>query len=529
MTRDFDDAFQALRREYLAEVPTRLRELRADVAALRAGDAEAVASLLTRFHRLVGSGGSYGFPQISAFAREMEMWLGGRDAALSADTTRLDAAVERLAVLFARAEAELDGPDAMPAPGRRALVTEWTPGGADDLRDALTAAGYVTTVFSAGARPQDLGPADRPDLVVIVAEQGGPDPYAAAAAWAADRHGHAQTIALLERDAPIDRLRAGVAGVDAVFGGERGTFDLARYAQAFTRAADPACVALVADSHARGDRIADAFLAAGMQIRRAVDASAARDLLEREVPDVILVAANLFGGGAIPVIRLARHDPRAMLVPIMFLGPAGAGERIEALRAGADDVAADLIDPADLATMARVRAERGRRRRELGRRDTLTGLLNHATLLAELEHAVAHARRHHDPLAFMVIDLDRFREVNERHGQATGDRVLAHAADVLRRTVRGSDFVGRHGGDAFALVLRGVSAEDALRIGGKLRAAFGESPYEARDGSTIPIATSIGSASFGADGTSVEEIAHAADRALRRAKEGGRARVEVGG
>ena len=528
MTRDIDDAFQALRREYIAEVPGRLRELRADVAALRAGDPGAVASLLTRFHRLVGSGGSYGFPQISAFAREMEMWIGGRDATLATDANRLDGAIERLATLFARAEAELDGPSPMTA-GRRALVAASTSSAADDARDALTAAGYATTVFSAGARPQDLAPADRPDLLVIVSEAGGPDPYAAAAAWAADRRDRTRMIALLERDEPIDRLRAGVAGVDAVFAGERGAFDLARYAQGLSRAADPACVALVADSHPRGDGITDALIAAGMQVRRAVDASAARDLLEREIPDVIIVAANLSGGGGIPIIRLARHDPRAMLVPIMFHGPAGEGERVEALRAGADDVAADLIDFADLATMALVRAERGRRRREMGRRDTLTGLLNHATLLAELDHAVAHARRHHDPLAFMVIDLDRFRAVNERHGQATGDLMLAHTAEVLRATIRGSDFAGRFGGDAFALVLRGVSAEDAVRIGGKLRAAFGERPYEGRDGSTIPVATSIGCASFGADGTTVEELTHAADRALRRAKEGGRARVESGG
>ena len=128
-----------------------------------------------------------------------------------------------------------------------------------------------------------------------------------------------------------------------------------------------------------------------------------------------------------------------------------------------------------------------------------------------------------------TLHASAFRDVNERHGQATGDLMLAHAADVLRATVRGSDFVGRVGGDAFALVLRGVSGADADRIGGKLHAAFGERPYEGRDGSTISVTASIGCAGFGTDGTTVEELTHAADRALRRAKEGGHTRDESRG
>ena len=75
MTEPADEAFLALQREYLAELPARLDELRADVAAFRAGQAESAASLKTRLHRLAGSGGSYGFPEISEVARELELWV----------------------------------------------------------------------------------------------------------------------------------------------------------------------------------------------------------------------------------------------------------------------------------------------------------------------------------------------------------------------------------------------------------------------------------------------------------------------
>ncbi|MEO6057378.1 MAG: Hpt domain-containing protein, partial [Gemmatimonadales bacterium] len=80
MTDALDDAMLELRREYLAEFPERLEELRDDIAAFRALRPEAAASLKNRFHRLAGSGGSYGFPAISVIAREMEQWMAAKPA-----------------------------------------------------------------------------------------------------------------------------------------------------------------------------------------------------------------------------------------------------------------------------------------------------------------------------------------------------------------------------------------------------------------------------------------------------------------
>jgi hypothetical protein len=75
VTDAVDDAFRALRIEYLASLPDRLEELRADIADLRSGKPEATPSLKVRLHRLAGSGGSYGFVQLSSLAREAERWL----------------------------------------------------------------------------------------------------------------------------------------------------------------------------------------------------------------------------------------------------------------------------------------------------------------------------------------------------------------------------------------------------------------------------------------------------------------------
>jgi HPt (histidine-containing phosphotransfer) domain-containing protein len=99
----FDEIYQQLRREYLSEADDRLAELRADAATFAAGEAEAIRSLKTRFHRLAGSGGSHGFPEIGRIAREAEQWIASGPAPDGAAQERLAQAIQRLAEEFARA------------------------------------------------------------------------------------------------------------------------------------------------------------------------------------------------------------------------------------------------------------------------------------------------------------------------------------------------------------------------------------------------------------------------------------------
>ncbi len=100
----FDEMFQQLRREYLAEAPERLAELRADAAAFAAADAGAAAALKTKFHRLAGSGGSYGFPEIGKLAQEAELWVASGPAPDPPGQARLAEALRKLEAEFARAQ-----------------------------------------------------------------------------------------------------------------------------------------------------------------------------------------------------------------------------------------------------------------------------------------------------------------------------------------------------------------------------------------------------------------------------------------
>lgn len=101
---EVDELFQALRREYLAESADRLAELRSHVAGFRNGAAKATSLLKTHFHRLAGSGGSYGFPDVSAIAKEAELWIATGPAPDAEAVARLEQAISRLEAAFKASE-----------------------------------------------------------------------------------------------------------------------------------------------------------------------------------------------------------------------------------------------------------------------------------------------------------------------------------------------------------------------------------------------------------------------------------------
>ncbi|HYC31925.1 MAG TPA: diguanylate cyclase [Gemmatimonadales bacterium] len=521
MSDPVDDIFLDLQREYLAELPDRLDEIRRDIAAFAAGDPDAAASLRTRFHRLAGSGGSYGFPELSTVAREAELWIAGAPPA--AEASRLEEALERLAAAARRAGG---GPVAHEAAGEDGTTGgRWRarlilPNGPEreQLSMALADAGYEVQLGSRKDDPDVIPAAYRPDLVVIGLGAGEGDPSAVASRWTGGR-ARPQAVVLVETLRAVDRLRAGAAGVDAVFQLDRMTEDLPRYARVLTRiGAPPGTVLLVEADAERAGALADRLAEANIRVVRTPLASAVQELLDREVPDLLLLETRLADGDGAAVARMIRQDRRFAHMPLVFLGSGAIEERVEALRAGGDDFLAHPVDGELLLQTVVARAQRGRRLREALHRDVLTGLLNHHTLMAELEYAVDYCRKHGDPLSLVVFDLDRFGEVNERFGQMVGDQVLLHVANVFRANVRASDVIGRYGGEEFAMVLRGGTAEGAAVLAAKLRRVLGEQAATTAEGVIIPLYVSVGWAAYPADGTTAGELAHAAARALRKEK-----------
>ena len=158
--------------------------------------------------------------------------------------------------------------------------------------------------------------------------------------------------------------------------------------------------------------------------------------------------------------------------------------------------------------------------REQAITDPLTGLYNRRFQQQHLARELERAGRSGAPLALLMIDLDHFKRVNDASGHAAGDAVLRRVAAVLRSRIRPSDIACRHGGEEFVLILPGTTAEAARSKAEDLCAAF-VLDREALHGVTA----SVGIALFPDHGSSADELADAADRAMYEAKAAGRNRV----
>ena len=521
MTGDpHDDAYRELQREYLAGLPSALAELRTNLEAFRRGES-VVPALKTGFHRLAGSGGSYGFPEISGIARAAEHFVTTSSPPAEAD--RLDEMMRRIEAALTVARARVAAGADVAGTGLRAVLVLPAGSQRDRVTEALVAAGFAVDLRGRQEDPLAVTGDRRVDLLVIGTAAGEGDPSAVASSWTSRRSTRPRAVILIETLRAVDRLRAVAAGVDAVLPAERMAVELPRYASTLAASGPPPTSVLLLDADAeRAGRIAGVLERSHIRVVRSPSARAARELLDREVPDLLAVAPRLADGDGFSVVRDVREDPRFHLLPTLVIGAPDPAVQIEALRAGADDFVSDTAPPELLLQAAISRAERGRRLREMLLRDELTGLLNRGALMGELEYAVDYGRRYGGPLAFLLFDLDRFSEVHERFGQIVGDQVLLHVANVFRSSVRASDVIGRYGAEEFAMILRGAGPSGAAVVATKLRHVLGEHAASTAEGVIIPLHVSLGWATHPTDGTTAGELAHAAMRALRKEKAEGR-------
>lgn len=167
--------------------------------------------------------------------------------------------------------------------------------------------------------------------------------------------------------------------------------------------------------------------------------------------------------------------------------------------------------------------------REMAIRDGLTGLCNHRHFQSLLQVEFARARRYGKPLACLMLDLDRFKRINDTLGHPCGDEVLRHVSALLRGVAREVDVLARYGGEEFVLLLPNTDAEGAMRAGERICLAVAESPVVLAD-RRLRVTVSVGAATDESPGVgTAAELVRRADEALYAAKRGGRNRVCLAG
>ncbi len=264
-------------------------------------------------------------------------------------------------------------------------------------------------------------------------------------------------------------------------------------------------------------------------IHHTSNANSIIESLEKYRPELLMLDAHLPKVSCFDICRTVRSISRWQPLPIVILSKQDTPEtRRAAFQSGADDVISHGIDPEELGARLARRLESARLHRERADRDLLTGLLNRRAFLEQLSARLSEAHRHQRPLAFCLLDVDHFKQVNDRYGHPTGDRVLKAVGELLQERFRIEDLRARWGGEEFAVVLVDDDAAAARQALDRVRREFSNIPFCADDGRTFYVTFSAGIAEFGADGTDADGLLTAADTRLLRAKRAGRDTILTG-
>ena len=240
-------------------------------------------------------------------------------------------------------------------------------------------------------------------------------------------------------------------------------------------------------------------------------------------PHAILMDMYMPFCTGVEVTRALRQIPEYQSLPVIYLsGETDIGQQVEALRLGGDQFLTKPANPIILSAVVKTKIERYRDMLRSGRHDGLTGLLNHSASKEQL----AQMLRRTLPaghLAVAMIDIDRFKSINDNYGHPVGDQVIRSLAWLLRGRLRNSDLIGRYGGEEFIIALGGVDMGQAMTLLDRIREDFSRLPHAHGRGARRA-SFSCGIAAVPSYVTA-SALIEAADEALLQAKRDGRNRI----
>lgn len=452
----------------------------------------------------------------------------------------------------------------------RVLVVDDTATNRVILKAKLSAAYYTVILAESGEEGLARAEETEPDVVLLDVLMPGMDGYEVCRRLkAAPRLAHIPVIMVTALNSPEERLRGLECGADdfltkplsdlALLARLRNLvrmkvmFDELRLREATAResgfdlgvpsgaAFDPAGghVLVVTGDRTTGEVWSGAIARSlAARVTAMTDSAEALDLLARDPPDAVVVTERTGAGeDGRRLVSAIRARQEARHAAILFAVESGRLDlAAQALDLGATDYFLAPVDPAEL--IARLRSQLRRKfvsdRLRTGLRDglklamidPLTGLFNRRYATHHLDSFVARARATGQPFAGLMLDLDRFKAVNDRHGHPAGDAVLRDFARRLRENVRGIDLVARLGGEEFFVAMPDVDLPAARQIAERIRTSIETPPFALPDGTALAVTVSIGVA-LCQPGDDAGEVIRRADRALYASKHGGRNRVTV--
>lgn len=539
---DISAQLSLLRDRYSRQLGEKLDALEAMVSRSAESATHVVLTEIhAELHKMVGSGGTFGFNELSRQARLLERSVAGwLDSAQTVSAGEWEVWKARIQALRCAVEVDLQTSplpaslsNQFPTRGERPrvalieddgeLATELCLGLRQFGYDVVHFAGFEAGAAELRASPPDVLVADLmfPGQLPSLGTQG-------IASLFTDLGRSLPTIVLTSRTDPPAKLEAARVGADVFLAKPVDAPTLAAQIEQILAEQDhqPWRVLIIDDDESLAEHYRLTLEANGMLAEKVCRPHEALEVMKTLNPDMVLLDLYMPECSGAELARVIRYNPEWQGLPIVFLSAEqDLDHQIAALGSGADDFMTKPISDVQLVAAVKVRAKRSRRLSDLMNRDGLTGLLKHASIKERLSQETDRSRRQHKPLATVMVDIDHFKRVNDTWGHPVGDQVIKTLGHMLRQRLRRQDSVGRYGGEEFVAVLPECTAEDARLLLEKIRQSFADVVFK-HDGRDfhVTISSGIAQSDMAAD---AQGLLAAADGALYVAKRGGRNQVRV--
>lgn len=539
----FADQFSALRNQYTRNLGEALEDLSQRVSAHDSDIPSAVLEdAYARLHKLAGSGGTFGFHELTIQARALELtvktWLKAERSPEPAEWQ-----VWRAKLLSLHEAVEPAGVEGLSLPQKapptikprdhfKIVVVDDDEAIGAELRQGLSQFGYEVTSHTGfeTAGPDIL--ADPPDILVVDVMLSGHTPPEGTDAIAPLFEQLGRTLPVIFMTSRTDlqaRLAAVQAGGDVFVTKPADAPTMAGHIEALLRQEEelPYKILIVDDDEPLAEHYRLALSSAGMTASKLTEPLTLLEEMHRLHPDLVLMDLHMPECSGADLAQALRYDEAWQTVPIVFLSAEEDVDlQVKAMVGGGDDFMTKPISMARLIAVVRARARRARQLTELMSQDSLTGLLKHASIKERLIQEASSAQRRGSPLAVAMVDIDLFKTVNDDWGHPMGDQVIKTLGNLLRQCLRRQDSVGRYGGEEFAAILPDCTAAAAFQKLDDIRRRFSEIRF-VHQGESFGVTISVGIASS-EEFPDAQGLLSAADLALYKAKRSGRNQVCVG-
>lgn len=532
MTDSVQQKLHDLLIQYKKKLPAKLDDIQSQwQEILDQWNAEKITNLHRDVHSLCGSSGTYGYSELSKIARHAEMLLKNLRGDKEASDTEKNA-VSSFLLQLKTAYSESDDTQSLVSVELESLQTETRlvyilendKALTQELHEILSNMGYKPYILDS-TKTLALAIKGEPPAAIIINST-----YLdnESIEYLRNRQHTEQPIQLfcfIPNSELRPRLLSVRANCDAFF---QLPCDISYFAQVFQNKCSPLSksfrILIIDDSETLAEYYSLILTKAGMISQTLTNPMNLLDVMKSFQPDLLLMDIYMPECTGLELAAILRKEGSYTKLPIIFLSTEEDHNKILfAMSMGADDFLSKPISPSYLVSAVRSRAKRASVLNYFMITDSLTGLLNHSSVLAQLDLELARTKLKNGKLTVIMIDIDYFKKINDNYGHQIGDKVLKRLANLFLVNLRNQDIIGRYGGEEFLIILPGTDPDQGERICNELRLQFYGYSFKEHDQSFN--STFSAGISYLKENEDVTSLIKEADKALYQAKKEGRNQI----